>query len=230
MLRALLCFCMLLVSNTVIAAPVSIRQHVIANATRCGVIADSRQWLDCFYGSAQQMRQALGLAPAPDAQLQLTRSLPSGGQVLDADVRISILSATVGCDSLNDDGKWLHCYYAATNPMRARLGLAPLSPTAPPLPAQLASGMNAPAPSLMPARSAIRFPEVSQVKSYSFNQLGMFTVVLANGQIWRQLSGDTNNADNLKTNNTITISRGAIGSYNLKIGKHPQYFKVTRVG
>jgi hypothetical protein len=94
----------------------------------------------------------------------------------------------------------------------------------------LASGMNTPAPSLMPASNAVRFPEVSQVKSYSFNQLGMFTVVLANGQIWRQLLGDTNNADNLKANDRITISRGAIGSYNLKIEKHPQYFKVARIG
>jgi hypothetical protein len=232
--RALLHFCLFLISSAAIAAPAQVREAVIATAMRCSVIADSHQWLDCFYGSAQQMRQSLRLAPAPDVQMQLTQNPPSGGEVYDADARVSILSSAVNCGSLDDDRKWLNCYYGATNPMRSRLGLLPLSPGAPPplwspQPGQLASSMNTPGLPYRPADTPARFPMVSQIQSYSFDQLGTFTVVLANGQIWRQLSGDTNNANNLKANDMITISRGAIGSYNLQFGKHPKYFKVTRV-
>jgi hypothetical protein len=229
--RVVFCFCLLLISHAVTAAPTPVREAVIAAAMRCSVIADSHQWLDCFYGSAQQMRLSLRLAPAPNVQMQLTQNPPSGGQVYDADIRVSILSSAVNCESLDDDRKWLNCYYGATNPMRSQLGLPSLSPGVPKpsSPAQLAIDMNAPGPPFRPANNPARFPVVSQIRSFSFDQLGTFTIVLANGQIWRQLSGDTNNADNLKVNDMITISRGAIGSYNLQIGKHPKYFKVTRV-
>ncbi|HEY4077469.1 MAG TPA: hypothetical protein VGM26_11125, partial [Rhizomicrobium sp.] len=41
------------------------REDVIAGVTRCAVLTDDRQWLDCYYGAAQPMRADLGLAPAP---------------------------------------------------------------------------------------------------------------------------------------------------------------------
>ena len=42
------------------------RDAVMDAAQRCEGIPDNRVWLDCFYGSAQPMRTALGLAPAPE--------------------------------------------------------------------------------------------------------------------------------------------------------------------
>lgn len=46
-----------------------VRDQVINGALRCDQITDNRAWLDCFYGSAQPMRAALGLSPAPQAKL-----------------------------------------------------------------------------------------------------------------------------------------------------------------
>jgi hypothetical protein len=232
----LLCFCLLLVSNVAVTAPAPTRETVIATAMRCSVIADSHQWLDCFYGSAQQMRGALKLSPAPNAQLLLTENPPSGGTVYDAEVRVSILSAAISCRNLGDDRKWLNCYYGSSDPMRLRLGLQPISHDVPPPSLPATGGLAvasktaaAPPLPLRPANESSRFPLVSQVKSYSLDQQGIFTIVLANGQIWRQLSGDTNNVRHLSPNDAIIISRGAFGSYNMRIGKHPEYFKVDLI-
>lgn len=236
MSRALLCILILWLPNAAWAAPAPIRQNVLAAAMRCSVIANSHQWLDCVYGSAQEMRQSLKLPPAPNAQMQLAQNPPTGGAVYDADVRVSVLSAAVACGGLENDRKWLDCYYGATNGMRARLGLAAfggVNPAPPPQPgvaAVVASGAVATAPDWRPrpANYGMPFPLTSQVKSFSVNQQGMFTIVLANGQTWRQLSGDTNYAGHVKPDDTISISRGAFGSYNLRIGKHPEYYKVSR--
>lgn len=53
------------------AAAGPMRDEVMSGAARCAGIADDRTWLDCFYGSAQPMRAALGLSPAPPAQIKL---------------------------------------------------------------------------------------------------------------------------------------------------------------
>jgi len=239
-LRALLCFSMLLVSTVSIAVPAQIRESVIATAMRCSVIADSHQWLDCFYGSAQQMRLSLKLASAPNSQLLLTQNPSSGGMVYDANVRVSVLSAAVNCGSLDDDRKWLNCYYGSADQMRVALGLRPLSSSgvASALPAQPSLAPNGlamssdtagmPDRAVKSAKNPTRFPLRSQVSSYSFDQLGMFTIALTNGQTWHQISGDTNYADHLSAYDAITITRGAFGSYNMRIGKHPEYFKVRR--
>jgi hypothetical protein len=55
------------------------REDVIAGVTRCAVLTDDRQWLDCYYGAAQPMRADLGLAPAPQAQIKLLQNQPKAG-------------------------------------------------------------------------------------------------------------------------------------------------------
>lgn len=58
-----------------------------------------------------------------------------------------------------------------------------------------------------------------------------FIVFLDNGQIWQQLSGD-NNVARFKSNpkdNTVTISRGFLKSYNLKLNDDNSFYKVKRL-
>jgi hypothetical protein len=231
-LRTLLCLILVVHVGIANATPVPARESVMASAMRCSVIADSHQWLDCFYGSAQQVRQSLKLAPAPDNQLQLTQNPPAGGTVYDAEMRVSILSAALNCGNLIDDRQWLNCYYGSGDAMRVSLGLKPLSPGIPALvlPPQpnAADGLAMPNQPFGPANRPTRFPLRSQIKSYSFSQMGMFTMVLDNGQVWRQLSGDTNYVGHLSTNEVVTISRGAFGSYNMRVDRRPEYFKVRR--
>jgi hypothetical protein len=69
------------------------------------------------------------------------------------------------------------------------------------------------------------------VTDYSFNPYDKFVVFLDNGQIWKQLESDSGGkARFLKgEKNTVTISRGFIGSYNLTVNDSDAVFKVTRV-
>ena len=69
------------------------------------------------------------------------------------------------------------------------------------------------------------------VTEVSFTPVGQFIVFLDNGQVWRQLQGESERAhfrSNVKANQ-VTIERGALGSYNLKLNDSVMIYKVTRV-
>jgi hypothetical protein len=222
-LLALFVFC---AANTAQARD---RDDVMSRAFHCARIANSHQWLDCYYGA--------GLPPAPAAQVQLVDNPPaSDGNPVDQPVRDAVMSGAFRCTSLDDERQWLNCYYGAAQPMRAALGLPPSglpSPpkdTAQPLSAQQDSpqqfGIKQTRQSLPPKDRV-----VSALATYSFDRNGFFTVKLANGQVWRQLKGDTMLAHWKKeaANYRATISHGAIGSYNLIVDNNPGMFKVERV-
>jgi len=185
------------------------RDDALSGAIRCGAIADSRQWLDCYYGAAQPMRAALGLAPALAAQVQLAASPPAGGQPRDEAVRAEVVSAAANCMREAGDRPWLDCYYAAATPMRVQLGLsAPQAAIRPaPVPApQLAYVAPAPAPPAKPAgpppmpRKGSLFggmfgstkPIVRDMpmQSYVLDKTGAFTITLEDGQVWEQSPED----------------------------------------
>lgn len=230
------------------AAQARIRDDVMAGAFRCGVIGDGRQWLDCYYGAAQPLRTQLALPPALKAQVTLAMAPPTGSvmQVDEAHARDTVISAAFGCTAIEDDRQWLDCYYAAAQAMRAQLKLSPapqerLRATAT---SSITSGArvttavpgltprddefgNEIAPSqVLPALDHI----VSRMAAFKFDRYGIFTLTLANGQVWQQLEGDTAFAK-LKppaSNYVVTIQRGFFGSYNLTIKGVPGLFRVHR--
>ena len=57
-----------------------------------------------------------------------------------------------------------------------------------------------------------------------------FTVALQNGQVWQQMAGDTGVAQ-FRSGRThqVTISRGAMGSYDLRFNDRNATFKVLRL-
>lgn len=63
------------------------------------------------------------------------------------------------------------------------------------------------------------------------NNRGKLFVILDNGQVWRQVSGDSSspyfpkNVDGLP----VTIKKGALGSYFVKIGKAKDTFRAERI-
>ena len=71
----------------------------------------------------------------------------------------------------------------------------------------------------------------SRMTAYSFSPFKIFIVSLANGQIWRQLSGDISYAHWNKpaAAYTVTISHGAFRSFNLQVKDIPTVFKVERI-
>jgi hypothetical protein len=206
------------------------RDEVMAGVFRCAAIGDTRLWLDCYYGAAQPVRAELAMPPVPTAQARLALSPPAGGPAGDMTARYQTTSAALRCNSLTDDRAWLDCYYGAAQPVRAQLGLSP----APQARAQSSSGAgpSVPVPGTpVPAISHAVDPQWSRMTTYSFNHYGIFTVTLANGQVWRQLSGDTDFAHWTKpaASYAVRVTHGALGSFNLKVKGGSEAFKVQQV-
>jgi len=66
------------------------------------------------------------------------------------------------------------------------------------------------------------------VTDYSFNPFGKFIVFLDNGQVWKEIDSDPAHFSK-GGSNTVTIERGMMGSYNLRINDGNHVYKVTRV-
>ena len=70
----------------------------------------------------------------------------------------------------------------------------------------------------------------AKVSDYAYNPYGRAVVFLDNGQIWQQILGDTDRPHFKKgETNTVVISRGALGSYNMVINGTGAAIKVHRI-
>ena len=71
----------------------------------------------------------------------------------------------------------------------------------------------------------------ANVIDVAFTPFGQFIVFLDNGQVWRQLQGDSDRAHfkSSARENRVTISKGFIGSYNMTINDSDKLYKVTRI-
>ena len=112
------------------------------------------------------------------------------------------------------------------------------APVAPPpgLPARAAAPPPPPAPELGQEELRGRAPSAapdrvtSEIANFQKDALGRFTVSLSNGQVWRQVAGDTTAAQyHPGRTHTVTISRGTLGSYDLTFNDRNAAFKVQRV-
>jgi hypothetical protein len=225
------------------------RDDVLANAFRCAPIADSRQWLECYYGSAQPVRAALGLAPALAPQLKLAALPPSGGQPRDEAARDEVMSAAAGCIRVAGDRPWLDCYYAAAAPMRVQLGLsapqaAPrLASASRPVIAPPAARRAAPAgPPPMPRNTGLLngiFNDIKPVvhnapmQSFVLDRKGAFTVTLADGQVWKQAAEDEiyhpARWRKAASDMLVTISPGPMHTFALTVVGEDRSYKVHRI-
>jgi hypothetical protein len=69
---------------------------------------------------------------------------------------------------------------------------------------------------------------IAHVASVAYDPHNRFTVTLDNGQVWRQLEGDTAILRGAR-NATVRISRGALGSYDLNIVGRNAIYRVLRL-
>ncbi len=126
---------------------------------------------------------------------------------------------------------------AARAPVAAAPMAAPIPPrtalNAPPPPRATSATEGFGAERLPQAQAARRAVEeiTSPITDLTYSITGKFTVTLANGQVWRQLSGDTSYAHWNKPpgNYLVTIRHGAFRSFNLQVKDIPTLFKVERV-
>lgn len=69
-----------------------------------------------------------------------------------------------------------------------------------------------------------------EVTNFQKDPAGRFTITLANGQIWRQVAGDTTAAQyRAGRTHSVTISQGSLGSYDLRFNDRNAVFKVQRL-
>lgn len=159
-----------------------------------------------------------------------------------ADTRSDVLSGIARCSAIEDDHTWLNCLYGAAQPMRSQLGLPPAPATQTSLvpPASPASPRFAVAPpSASTRKESPGFfarmlggqPVLTDVKlsDYYFNAQGLFVVTLANGQIWEQQDGPQAHWRGPASRYVASISRGAVGSFNLTMGDENIVYKVHRI-
>ena len=126
------------------------------------------------------------------------------------------------CGTIADPRARLACYDAAGEQSKAthwpEFSTAPAQIAPPPVAARA------------PARPLGNGKLVSNVAQYSFSPHGQFTVVLDNGEIWRQLESDDGIARFKHSGgNIVQISKGFWGSYDLRLNTANSVFKVTRI-
>jgi hypothetical protein len=232
--RALAPVCLAAAFALLFSVPVQARprDEAMAGAYHCAAISDSRRWLDCYYGAAQPVRGALGLKPAPAAQTSLVSAPVAGASAPPGDigVRNAVMSAAAGCGGLPDERGWLDCYYTAAQPLRATLHLSP-APQAMTVPQPMAAPVRQPGAVRPMPVSGDGVPFQSRMTAYSFDKYGFFTVTLANGQVWRQVDGDTDYAHWRKPAATylVHVTSGFLKSTNFAVKGLPGLYKVRRI-
>lgn len=167
-----------------------------------------------------------------------------------ADARDEVIGGLTRCAALTDDRQWLDCYYGAAQPMRAQLGLTPApqaqikllsaQPVAPAaLPATVARGAVRSGPPPMPKRSGLfdvwggdDVVRNAPLRAYTLGPDG-FTVTLADGQVWQQTPDDANRRPvrwrEPASSMRVSISQGAMHTFNLVVGDENIQHKVKRV-
>ncbi len=175
-----------------------------------------------------------------------------------ASPRDDVLQGVQKCSTITDDKTRLACYDALVRPAQAALarppepqeathpptkeeqkswfgfdisGLFNTSPSRQATPQQFGSE-NLPSTREKQETAKSEIDSITAgVTEYAYTPFGKFIVFLDNGQVWRQLEGDSDHAyfRKIPKDNKVTISRGFIGSYNLTINDSRKMFKVMRV-
>lgn len=137
------------------------------------------------------------------------------------------------CMTINGAVERLSCYdrvaHGAANaamPAQAAQSPAPQARIEPPADPARDFGKER-LPSTAPQQNE-RF--TAEITDFQKDARDRFTVALQNGQLWRQVAGDTGIAQ-FRPGRThqVTISRGALGSYDLRFNDRNATFKVLRV-
>ena len=217
---------MAVLAGLAVPAAADPRDQVLDRAARCSALADSRQWLNCFYGSAQPMRAWLGLPPAPAAQTAL---VPAGAAAPQAFVPQSAAPSAMPIQPMPAQSMPARPMPVQQMPAPSRVASAPasqpdLAPAPPPMPQERGFfddliGEGRPVVRNMP------------MTDYKFGYDGAFTVTLQDGQVWQQSRNPSSKAQwsGPAENYRVTIVPGVLGTYNLSVAGAHGFYKVSRI-
>ena len=187
--------------------------------------------------------------------IALATVLSAGAGAAWAGTRDDVLEAMGRCAAIADSQARLACYDGLSPRLKQALATPPSSLDRPPSKEEQESWFGFDLGNLFGGGTAATTPEQfgkertpeaqvarevqerevdsisAGVTEVSFTPFGQFIVFLDNGQVWRQLQGDADRAHfkSSAPDNHVTISRGALGSYNMTINGSGKVFKVTRV-
>jgi len=183
------------------AAGAGPRDDLVDGMAKCGALADNAARLAC-YDALNPTVKAAQSEPAPPAAAPAPPAAPEDTRAWYDPSRIFGVSPVQQTEPEQFGGEALNA--------------PPLPPGTP------ATPQNTPPPALDSITAT--------VTDYAFDPYDKFVVFLDNGQVWKQLESDTGvKARFVKGGkNTVVISRGFIGSYNITINDGPSY-KVRRV-
>lgn len=182
------------------------RDDALDALAKCAAVSEDHARLACYDAAAPKLKSALA-APTPPPAAPTTEQQKSWFG----------LSGIFGG---GENGR-----PPQTTPKE--FGNESLPPPPPPPPPPPVPGQPAPPPPPQVIDSI-----TAGVTDYGFSVSGRLIVFLDNGQIWRQIEGDTDSAlHTFRKNgaNTVTISRGLLGGYDLRVNDHARMFKVRRV-
>jgi hypothetical protein len=87
--------------------------------------------------------------------------------------------------------------------------------------------------SIAKPEAPVKAAEISRIAAtiakIDYSTIGRFIVTLDNGQVWRQIEGDSTRLRSSAFGAKITISRGLFGTFNLVIDDSKALYKVMRV-
>lgn len=198
------------VSILIMSSPARAADDALLRAmAHCGTLNDAAKRLACYDGLAPRVQAALG-APAPVKSA--VKSAPEPKVAAKAPPTRKEQESWFGFD------------------MGDLFGSAPKQQTTP----QQFGADQLPAAEKAKAVPSAPKPIDSitaKVTDYAYNAFGKFVVFLNNGQVWKQIQGDTERARFRRNpaDNTVTISRGFIGSYNMTMNGSSRLYKVTRI-
>jgi hypothetical protein len=146
------------------------------------------------------------------------------------------------CAGITDNRTWLNCFYGAAQPMRAQLGLPPAPD------AQVSLAKNTPVPpppmksdsgggwlgigNLNPFSSSDDdfSSGTTRLSAYNFGKDGLFTVTLADGEVWKQSPYDDLRAhwSDQAASYIVIVSADTMGSHTMRV-KGDHNYRVLRV-
>ncbi len=204
-----------------LAAQADPRQDILDGMAKCAAVNDSVDRLSCYDALYPQVRAAQREAPSVASAPAASPSVAAAPATVAPPAAPPPVAAA---PAVVDDRPWY-------DPGRI-IGVSPSAQTKP----EQFGGENLAPPPPPPGQSAANQPPAeidsiaAGVTDYSFNPFQKFIVVLDNGQIWQQIEGDNSLAHFKKAEkNTVTISRGFMGSYNLVVNDSALVFKVRRL-
>ena len=185
------------------------REDVMANAVRCQVLTDDRAWMDCYLAAIRPMQAALS---APSQQQVARLPAPPPAAPARPARRPGFFGRLLGSTPTPPPPAQPRQQYAAPQVAAAT-------------PDQF--GRRAAPPPPIPETTG---RVTARMANYTFTGK-LFTVTLDNGQVWRQIDGDTAMAP-LKqrpSSYIVTIRQGIFGSYNLTIQGDGGLYRVNRI-